>query len=215
MNIVPPHPLIRFFHSAFLCLLALFLVSCASGSRPAWPPRPGEPTVAVTVYGERFHSRIGLPRAPQGTEEWSFGERVFFYEEKDTDHLKNKEYLIFFTDALRALCWPNAGVIEVSKADRPYNQRNPQARVSVWRIAVSEEGARRLRDYLQRSIGTPTALYHDDWQAYYTSAWRYDVLFTCHHYVAGALREAGVPVHPWWCFFPSGLWWQLDRLAQK
>lgn len=169
----------------------------------------------VTVFAERFHSIIGLPRAPQGSEEWAFGERVWFYDEKETDALKQKEYMAFAADALRALFWPNPGVIEVSKADKPYNLRNPEGKVTVWQLEVSEEGARRMRAYLEASIGTKQALYQDDWQTYYTAARRYDVLYTCHHYVAGALREAGVPVHPTFCFFPGGLWWQLDRYARK
>lgn len=204
------------FAALLLCLAAApLLTSCASARRPAWPPPPGEPATFVTVYGERFHSLLALPRQPRGAEEWAFGERVWFYEEKDADNQKRREYAAFFTDAMRALFWPNSGVIEVSKADKPFDARNPEVHADVWRIPVSQEGLRRMRAYLDRSIGQPKALYDDGWQVYYIASSRYHVLHTCHHYVALALREAGVPVHPGWCFFPGGLWLQLDRLAKK
>ena len=198
-----------------LLVAAPLLTSCAATRTPAWPPRSGEPATCITVYGERFHSLIALPRQPRGDEEWSFGERIWFYDEKDEDRLKRKEYAAFAADALRALFWPNAGVIEVSKADQPFDARNPEIHTTAWRIPVSQEGLRRLRAYLDGSIAQRNALYNDGWQVYYVASTRYHALHTCHHYVARALQEAGVPVHPAWCFFPGGLWLQLDHLSKK
>lgn len=204
------------FHLLFAAALAaLMLCSCAGTGRPAWPPRPGEPGVRVIVYAERFHSIIGLPRQPKGAEEWAFGERIWFYDEKDTDYLKHKEYAAYVADACRALFWPNAGVVEISKADKPFNLRNPETRTKIWEITLSEEGARQLKAYLDKTIDTRTVLLNDGEQIYYTSPQRYHVLHTCHHYVAQALRAGGVPIHPAWCLFPWGLWMQLDRVSKQ
>lgn len=205
----------RPFLRLFPALLAAALLSSCAGTRyPAWPPRPGEPAVRVTVFAERFHSILGLPGQPQGAEEWAFGERVWFYDEKDTDYLKHREYFAFFTDACRALCWPRAGVVEISKAGKPFDLRNPETRTKVWEITVSEEGARRMRAFLEGTIDRRSVILDEGGQTYYASPQRYHVLYTCHHYVARALRAGGVPIHPGWCFFPSGLWMQLDRTGK-
>lgn len=199
-----------------MALLALVFVlglaGCATAPRPPWPPRPGTPAARIIVYADHFHSIIGLPGRPGGHEEWAFGERIWFYDEKDTT---SRKVYYFVVDALRALLWPNAGVIEVSKADKPYDTRNTENKVGVWQISVSEEGLARMRAYLDRSIGEKKAILDDGWQVYYSASRRYHVFHTCHHYVAGALREAGVPVHPSICVVPSGLWWQLGRVADK
>jgi hypothetical protein len=220
-----PQPSPHIYCSCRRCLRALLLLgaaaalaSCASVPQtPAWPPRQGEPVRMIRIYAERFHSSLSLPApAPGKLEEWSYGERVWFYDERGvTPEQRRKEYVAAVTDTFRALFWPNSGVIELTRAVKPYNERNPQSNITVWEIPVTEEGLRRMREYLDRSIGSHKALLDDGGQAYYVSSTRYHVFHTCNHYVALALQAGGVPVHPGYCLIPTGLWLQLNRLEQS
>ena len=184
------------------------------GAPPGLAAARRRPGCRVIVYADRYHSIIGLPRETGGDEEWAFGERIRYYEEKDRDFLANKEYFLFVTDALRALFWPNRGVIEITRSEKAYPARNPESKISSWEIPVSAEGLERMRAWLNCTLGSPTALLDDGWQIYYPSARRYHFLYTCHHFVAQALREGGVPVQPRRCLLPSGLWRQLNRLGR-
>lgn len=208
----------RYYLAAALVCTVLLVGGCASVPRPAWPPKPGEPIAHVTVYADHFHSVLALPREPKGYEEWAFGERIWFYDEKGKHRMeKLREACYTCLDGMRALVWPNIGVIEISRADDTYLARNKDhlGSLRAWQIPVSPAGLAAMRKYLDGTIGSHKEIYTDGWQVYYPSAARYHLFHTCHHFAAQALLEAGVPIHPGWCVIPSGFWRQLDKVSKK
>ena len=49
---------------------------------------------------------------------------------------------------------------------------------------------------------------------FYSAARSYHLFHTCHQYAAEALREAGLPVSPFWALGRSSLAWQLRRAEE-
>jgi hypothetical protein len=49
---------------------------------------------------------------------------------------------------------------------------------------------------------------------FYPAKRSYHLFHTCHQYAALALREAGLPVLPFWAFNRTSLAWQLRRAAR-
>ena len=50
--------------------------------------------------------------------------------------------------------------------------------------------------------------------SFYPAKRSYHLFHTCHQYAAQALREAGLPISPFWAFNRTSLAWQLRRAAQ-
>jgi len=201
-----------------LLLGAVLLASCAAPPPGLWPPAGAQRTTRVGVYATGFHSLIRLPArvgAPPGKpiEEWAYGERIWFCDDAHGIGAQSNEILHQIGAGGRALVRPNAGVIELSLVERPYPERNPAEKIRHWEFAISDAGLERMRAYLDQSIAVRMALLDDGDQHYYPARRPYDLFHTCHHYVAGALWEAGVPIHDGYCLLPFGFWWQLDRLA--
>jgi hypothetical protein len=189
------------------------LTACVSPPAGLWPPHAGEKAVRLTVYGDGFHSLIEFP-VPGGLEEWAYGERIWFCDDQHgpaAEKMRETWYRII--SGLRALFWPNAGVIEITRVRKPYPAQNPDDTVRAWDFAISPAGLRRMRAYLENTRASIKPILDDGGQTYYLSKQRYDVLHTCHHYTARALWEAGVPVHGSQCLIPAGFWRQLNRLA--
>ncbi|MCL5269787.1 MAG: DUF2459 domain-containing protein, partial [bacterium] len=165
---------------------------------------------------DRCVSPFQIP-APAGSdkkyEDWAYGEQLWMWENRKKFADRARGCWEGTKGAFHALCWPTAGVVEVSRADRPYTELFPQEAIRGWVIEVSPGGLERMRAWLEASRASDKPFDDEGWQHYYASVYKYDLFFTCHHYVARALREAGVPVHPGRCWLPRGFWSQLDGLA--
>lgn len=199
-----------------LVLAACLLVACASSSPRLWPARPGEKTVRVTVYATGFHSMLALPAA-KGWEEWAYGEKIWFYDDKKAAGPAEKEPDLGFRlgGAMRALFHPGPGVIEVCRAVKPYPEREPQEHLRTWQIELGESGYRRMQAFLAQSRASEKPIDQGEGQIFYLAAQRYCLFNTCHHYVAQALRAGGVPIHCSYCIIPQGFWAQLNSFAVK
>jgi len=222
-------------YAALIALTAL-AAACATPPHDLWPPRPGEPTIRVTVYGTAMHSLISLPIADGSTsgalvaqdasatatatasaaigyEEWAYGQRLWFYDAEESAGSRLRYAYYRTLGVLSAFFWPSAGVVQLTRAGQDYQARNPQEPCRSWRLELSVAGCQRMRAYLEASIVKDGLIERDGPTLYYIAAHKYHVFYNCHHYVACALREAGIPLSPWRCLIPSGLWRQLDKYA--
>ena len=186
-------------------VVALLLLSgCASPPEGLWPPADGAPTLRIVVSSDAWHSRIAIPSPDGGYEEWGYGERAWYYEGRQG-----------FFGALRALFWPTAGVLDLRRTPVPYARRLPPGEGRMWTFTLSREGAERLRAYVARSRSSETPIGPGGGAVWYPARRRYHAFHTCHHGVANALWEAGLPVRAACCWIPQGLWMQLDGLQPR
>lgn len=186
-----------------LAAIAVALLgACAAPPQGLWPP--AEASIRIVVSSDAWHSRIAIPGPGDVYEEWGYGERAWYYEGRQG---------VF--GALRALLWPTAGVVDVRRTALPFADRLPPGEGRRWTFTLSREGEGRLRSYLARSRAAEDPIGFADGAAWYEAARRYHAFHTCHHWVAHALWEAGLPVHAACCWIPPGLWAQLDRLQPR
>lgn len=214
---------------ALLLVATGLLSACASPVEGLWPASQGSATRAVVVSLDSWHAMIAFPREngtedvglrteknssgsePQSSalgsqhvfEEWGYAERAWYLEDQRG-----------LSGIVRALFWPTEGVVEVGHYDRVWADRTPQPPAERFAFRVSDEGFRRLRRHLRATIVVETPVGSVGPSTFYPAVRSYHLFHTCHQYAAHALREAGLPVSPFWAFNRTGLAWQLRRAAR-
>jgi len=197
--------------------LYMFLWGCTSPVEGLWPPSPGSPSHLIYVSLDTRHAMIALPVSPSLTiplqqgggedggrfEEWGYAERAWSLEDQRGA-----------TDVVRALFWPTEGVVEVGQHDKVWANRTPQPPSELFTFVVSGEGYRRLRDHLHATIVVSEPVATIGSARFYRATRSYHLFHTCHQYVALALREAGLPISPYWAFSRWSLVLQLRRATR-
>lgn len=133
-------------------------------------------------------------------EEWGYAEQGWYLEGRQG-----------ISGVVRALFWPTAGVVEVGQQARVWADRTPQPPADRFTFHLSQDGYRRLRHYLDASIGSPHPVRSVGDTRFFPAARAYHVFHHCHQYTARALREAGLPVSPVLAITRSSFAWQLRR----
>ncbi len=133
-------------------------------------------------------------------EEWGYAEQGWYLEGRQG-----------VTGVVRALFWPTAGVVEIGQQSRVWADRTPQPPSDRFTFHLSREGFQRLRQYLDASIGSPHPVLSVGDTRFFPAARAYHVFHQCHQYTALALREAGLPVSPFWAITRAFFAWQLRR----
>jgi hypothetical protein len=216
----------RFIFVVAIPFVALVLTGCASLQPQRWPPPAGTPVYPVYVSLDSWHGMIGFPgntgiepamtiseeRSRQDIthaeyEEWGYAERQWYVEGQQGS-----------TGKLRALFWPTPGVVEVARYDRLWSERTPQPPADVFLFHVSAEGFARLRRYLLSTLASDEHIARIERSVFFPARRDYHLFHHCHHYVANALKAAGLPVSPFWATSRTLLSQQLvraKRLAQE
>jgi len=185
--------------------------ACASSAEGLWPPSPGSPARTIFVSLDTWHAMIAFradtPDASRFTphvyEEWGYAERAWYLEGKTG-----------LSGIVRALFWPTEGVVEVGHFDRVWADRTPQPPSDLFTFRVSEEGYRRLHRHLRGTISVNAPVASVGQSAFYPAARSYHLFHTCHQYAALALREAGLPISPFWALNRTSLAGQLRRTTR-
>jgi len=200
--------------------LSLLPLGCAAPVRDLWPPPTGAPSRTIYVSLDTWHAMIAfpqavleetpepplesMPRPPMGQapryEEWGYAEQAWYLEGRRG-----------ITGMVRALFWPTPGTVEVGLHDETWAARTPQPPSDLFAFRLSEEGYRRLRRHLRATIADPAPILVAGTTAFYLSQRSYHLFHNCHQYVAGALREAGLPLSTFWAFNRGSLAMQLRR----
>jgi hypothetical protein len=136
-------------------------------------------------------------------EEWGYAERAWYLEGRTG-----------LTGVMRAMSWPTEGVVEVGRYNKVWAERTPQPPSELFRFHLSEEGYQRVRHHLRTTIAKAEPITTLDGSAFYPAARSYHLFHTCHQYAALALREAGLPISPFWAFSRSSLAMQLQRAVR-
>ncbi|MBH0198903.1 MAG: DUF2459 domain-containing protein [Nitrospira sp.] len=208
---------------------AILLSACASPVEGLWPPPQDSPTRTIFVSLDTWHAMIAFPRengtedsgltternssdpGPQSSalgsqhlyEEWGYAERAWYLEDQRG-----------LSGVVRALFWPTEGVVEVGHYDRVWADRTPQPPAELFMFRVSDEAYQRLRRHLRGTISVETPIVSLGPSAFYPAVRSYHLFHTCHQYATHALREAGLPISPFWAFNRTSLAWQLRRAAR-
>ena len=203
---------------------AILLSACASPAEGLRPTSPDSPARTIFVSIDTWHAMIAFP-VQQGDsdqpsassppdyqpsaishslfEEWGYAERAWYLEDQRG-----------LSGIVRALFWPTEGVVEVGHYDRVWADRTPQPPSDLFTFRVSEEGYQRLRRHLRGTISVETPIASATQSSFYPAVRSYHLFHTCHQYAAYALREAGLPISPFWAFSRTSLAWQLRRAAR-
>jgi hypothetical protein len=196
-------------------VIAAFLVTawfggCASPVEGLWPPAPGDKTFRILVSVDSWHSVIGVwPEGDPGghdlslLEEWAYAEKGYYLEGDSGS-----------SGTMRALFWPSTGVVQVTRAGRPWSERTPQPPARTWSFELTEQGYRNLRNHLagERESARPHLVERDS--EWYIADCSYHAFHHCHHWTARALRSAGLPVWAFYALFKWSLEAQLDRAME-
>lgn len=206
----------------------VLLSACASPVEGLWPPPPDPAVQTIVVSLDTWHAMIAFPiqqadidrplafsseegpfpqhsslRTPHLFEEWGYAERAWYLEGRTG-----------VTGVMRALFWPTEGVVEIGHHDRVWAERTPQPPSDLFNFRLTDEGYQRLHRHLQTTLlsDEPVATFRQS--AFYPAKRSYHLFHTCHQYAALALREAGLPLLPFWAFNRTSLAWQLRRAAR-
>jgi hypothetical protein len=171
----------------------------------AFPREDGTEDSELTT--ERNSSDSGHQSSALGSqplyEEWGYAERAWYLDRKTG-----------LTGIVRALFWPTEGVVEVGHYDRVWAERTPQPPSDLFLFRLTEEGYQRLRRHLQATLLSQQRVDSFGQSSFYPAKRSYHLFHTCHQYAALALREAGLPLSPFWSFNRTSLAWQLQRAAR-
>jgi hypothetical protein len=191
----------------------VLLSACASPGEGLWPSSPDSDSQTIVVSLDTWHAMIAFPRedgtehsalgSQSSYEEWGYAEGAWYLEGKTG-----------VRGILRALFWPTDGVVEVGHYDRVWAERTPQPPSDLFSFRLTEEGYRRLRRHLHTTLlnDEPVASFRQS--VFYPAKRSYHLFHTCHQYAAHALREAGLPISPFWAFNRTSLAWQLRRAVR-
>jgi uncharacterized protein (TIGR02117 family) len=205
-----------------LGLAAIAAATVRPGDPRLFPPRPCAPHVIVFLTRNSYHAELALPvpwlRAQGGAaaealdrlrpSPWvlvGWGDSRFFRQAGwSAERIR---------DALRALGPDNPSAIRLT----PLNRAPDLAfRSGVLRIDLSQAGARRLMERLDRSfriegrrpLQIPT-LQPSDQAAYFASVERFSIAKTCNEWTGQILNAAGLATTPMLDATPQGLMWEV------
>ena len=195
-------------------LAPALLAGCFPGPvKELWPPGPSQARYAVDVIYYDWHTLLTFPRKrdsdtttgkpPTRSDppyaEWGFAEKAWYLERKQG-----------LSGVSRALFWPTESTVGYREREEPYWERYPDRHGERWTYYVSDEGLARMKAYLESEKGELIAEYPD----WYHGEKDYCITYLCHHFILAALREAGLPVAPWWGYTAWLSKIQLDRIGQ-
>jgi hypothetical protein len=206
----------------------VLLTACASPVEGLWPPAPGSTAQTIIVSLDTWHAMIAFPIQQEDSaqpsafsseegissqhsslrtlplyEEWGYAERAWYLEGKTG-----------LTGVLRALFWPTEGAVERGRYDRVWAERTPQPPSDLFSFRLTEEGYQRLRRHLHTTLLSEEPVASFGQSMFYPAKRSYHLFHTCHQYAAHALREAGLPISPFWAFNRTSLAWQLQHAAR-
>ncbi|SFL79458.1 DUF2459 domain-containing protein [Nitrosomonas communis] len=218
---------------SLLISVSALLTACAFPVENLWPPPPDSAARTVYVSLDTWHAMIAFPQSEEMTvnsahqeehqfpqlpsslghvlpfirnqrfEEWGYAERAWYLEGRWG-----------LTGVMRALFWPTEGVVEVGWYDQVWANRTPQPPSDLFIFRLSEEGYQRLRHHLDATIADRNSVTAFGTSLFYPAKRSYHALHTCHQYAAYALREAGLPLSPFWAFSRASFAWQLHRAVR-
>jgi hypothetical protein len=137
---------------------------------------------------------------PPAFEEWGYAEQAWYVEGRQG-----------LGDVLWTLFWPTDGVIEIAASNQVWADRTPQPPSDLFIFRISQEGYQRLRRHLRSTIISSDPMKTVRNSRFFRAARSYHLFHQCHHYVALALQEAGLPISTFWAFSRSSLAMQLHR----
>lgn len=206
-------------------VLATFANGCAAAQPHLWPPAAGEPSYPIYISLDTWHGMIGFPTTAGSTvlkpeqnelpaepsagpsemvfEEWGYAEYRWYVDGEQG-----------ITGIMRALFWPTAGTVEIARYDRLWASRTPQPPADLFKFNLSQEGWRRLRSHLRSTLADDKPAATIDSSAFYPSRRAYHLFHHSNQYLAHALKEAGIPISPFWAMNRTLLAMQLRR-AQR
>lgn len=201
--------------------MPMLLVGCALPVGSLWPPPSDSAVRTIYVSLDTWHAMIAFPHSEemvsdkkqqdnhlspqypsfqQRFEEWGYAEQAWYLEGRRG-----------VTGAIRALLWPTEGVVEVGQYAQLWAERTPQPPADLFVFHVSEDGYRRLRHHLDATIMNRSPVDVLGTAMFYPAKRSYHFFHTCHQYAAYALKEAGLPLSPFWAFSRASFAWQLRR----
>lgn len=199
--------------------IVLALAGCAA---PAGVPADAAPTThRVYVVNHGKHAGLAL-RAADVPPDWpargDFPDAVFYeIGWGDRDYYMHPDPGVWL--AVKAVLWPTPGVLHIAAVDDALERAF--TRLEIVELAVTADGLQRIVRYVLRShaldaAGRPIALGpgHYGRSRFYASRERFYFPRTCNVWVAGALREAGLPVDPTAAISAAQLFGQLRPLAR-
>jgi len=208
---------------------AILLSACASPVEALRPTTPDSPARTIFVSLDTWHAMIAFPRenAAEGSgltteknssdprsqssalspqhlyKEWGYAERAWYLEDQQG-----------LSGIVRALFWPTEGVVEVGRYDRVWAERTPQPPSDLFTFQLTREGYQRLQQHLHATLLSEEPVATFGQSVFYPAKRSYHLFHTCHQYAAHALREAGLPISPFWAFNRTSFASQLRRAAR-
>jgi uncharacterized protein (TIGR02117 family) len=190
---------------------------CVGPEESLYPPGTGEPYKTVYVVDHGLHTAVVVERADILDHVWPANKdyAAFKYAEVGwgPDEIFQAPNLSVGL-ILKALFWPNRTVLLLDAYDgMPAQRSGPKD--TVIEIKLSTNGFGRLCDYIQQTHaldakGRPICLGRNFYQARGTY-WAFN---TCNNWTASALRRAGCPITPTYCFTSGPLFFQARRFGR-
>ena len=211
------------YRALFLSLM-LCVAGCSTPNAELWPPKPGEPTKEIYVSLDTWHAMIGFTREGMQAdnslmrsdpaksveiqepsfEEWGYAEREWYVEGHQG-----------IAGVFRALFWPSDGVVEVAGYDQLWATRTSQPPSDLFTFQVSQQSYQQLRNHLRGTRASSIPVTRVRGSRIHRATRSYHLFHHCHHYVARALQEAGLPISVFWAMTRMGVAFQLQQAEKQ
>ena len=200
-------------------LLAALTIGATHGPSRSGAQEP--PAITVHVVSHGWHSGLIVPAALADAHGWPVRAefpQATYYEVGWGDRAYYQATDPGWWLGLRALLWPNPGVLQLVAIEGPPQAAFPAA--TVLAVRLSHDGAQRLaasiaashaRDAGGAQIALGPSLYGQG--RFYASVERFHLFATCNVWVARRLHEAGLDVHPSLALTAGSLFSQLAKHA--
>lgn len=204
-----------------LVLLPLVLIGCATPVKNLYPPKPGEKTERIYVVNHGWHTGLIFKSStlPQNARpDWPAFRGSQYLEVGWGDDGFYRAQKITLGITLKALFWRNPAVLHVVAMDKPPETYFPYS--GLIRVDVSEEGYRRLCDYLAASYGADASGHRIDLgkgiygeSRFYRATGHYYFPNTCNVWTARAIRTTGAPITPPICIMAGTVFSQAEHFG--
>ncbi|MEE8076109.1 MAG: DUF2459 domain-containing protein [Candidatus Binatia bacterium] len=170
--------------------------------------------IAFPREGQQDHQEMAdpsefrlQPSRRAAFEEWGYAERAWYLEGQRG-----------VSGIIRAMASESEGIVEIAEYDELWADRTPQPPSDLFTFHLSEEGYQRLRNHLRSTIASTTPVARLGASRFYRASHPYSFSHHCHHYVALALQQAGLPIPSFWGLNRTSLATQLqeaEKLAEE
>jgi uncharacterized protein (TIGR02117 family) len=210
-----------------LVLLGMYVFpGCCAPVAGVYPPAASDNATEIYVYNNHWHTGFVIPvsqLSPVLKQHLSrFGSDTRYIEIGWGDEGFYRAPIGTLPLALRAMFASRGSVLHIAGVAKAPAEHYQDYQVDLYRIRISEEGNRRLMNFLERTfarnengeaIELQPGLYGVSY--FYRGRGWYGLFHNCNNWLADGVRSTGFPITPMYAGTADNVGWQIRVFGRK